>query len=155
MRTDPQARETRAFKFLTILYFMLLWFELLSTEPKMYIIDPERIAEGMFIVLSRESASMNNTTLRRVARVTHIDRNADLDSMDVRITYEAMIMEPKRPECSCVDKRRHRINRTTLEQIDTDQYGEARAGFTQPEFPRLIKLKRDDFWKMQEFPDAS
>ncbi len=121
----------------------------------MQIIDPERIDEGMHVVLSRRAAKKHNTQRRRVAEVTRVDRKANLETGDIDIAYFVAILEPRRPECTCIDSKKHRFNRTTLEQIDIDKYGESRAGFTKPESPKVLKLKRDDFWKMQEFPESS
>lgn len=113
----------------------------------------EPIKEGMHVVLSRYAAAVHKTQKRRVGLVAKVERNSPYSISDVSETFTVEILEPNRSECSCLVKKKHRINRTTGDQVCSDAYGENRHGHHRVESPKVLILERDDFWKLQEFPD--
>lgn len=115
------------------------------------VLDP--IEAGMNVVLSRDAAKQNKTQKLRVGLVTHVARTRANETSEASETFTVEILTPKKDECSCLIKRKHRINRTTGEHICTDTLGEYRHGHTRTESPKILTLMRDELWKMQEFID--
>jgi hypothetical protein len=115
------------------------------------VLDP--IEAGMNVVLSQDAAKKHKTQKLRVGLVTHVARTRADEVSEPTETFTVEILAPKKDECSCLIKRKHRINRTTGEHICTDKLGEYRHGHARVENPKILTLMRDELWKMQEFPD--
>jgi hypothetical protein len=113
----------------------------------------EPIKEGMHVVLSRYAAANGRTQRRRVGLVTKVDRKSSYVASEVSETFTVEILEPNRSECTCLLKKKHRVNHTTGDQVCTDSYGENRHGHHRIESPKVLTLEREDFWKLQEFLD--
>lgn len=117
-------------------------------------IIPEVITKGMTVVLSRKAAKRNHTTKRRVGVITGILKEETKGDDEPQEVFTVNILEPHIGECTCTNKKMHRINRTTGDNVCTDKFGEYRHGHVQPDRMKTVSLRRDDFWKIQEFPEA-
>lgn len=115
------------------------------------VLDP--IEAGMNVVLSRAAAKKHKTQKFRVGLVTHVARTRTDETSEPIETFTVEILSPKQSECTCTIKKKHRINRTTGEHICTDKLGEFRHGHKHVDSPKILTLKRDDLWKMQEFTE--
>jgi hypothetical protein len=115
------------------------------------VLDP--IETGMHIVLSRDAAKKHKAQKLRVGLVTHVARTRADEASEPTETFLVELLHPKKAECTCLTKKKHRINRTTNEHICTDELGENRHGHSRVDNPKILTLMRDDLWKMQEFID--
>lgn len=113
------------------------------------VLDP--IESGMTIVLGRDAAKKHKTQKHRVGLVTKVARNRPPGITEPIETFTVEILTPRKSECSCLIKKKHRTNQTTGEHVCTDKLGEYRHGHLRTESPKVITLARSDFWKIQEF----
>lgn len=106
---------------------------------------PEPVKVEDQIVLSRD-AQLRLGASARAAVIVDVNKS--------RRTFEIEILIPNQPQCECLNAKRHRFNKTTLEHVCTDKYGEARAGFHRTNVkPERYTVHRNGFWLMQKFED--